>query len=155
MARAIVFTTESLYDFAKNTVQFSTPVREEFRFFTELRVKKLLNGFCWLNHKPNCMVKAFSFLLVGFILLLTLPLMIGLGAGFFGLALGLIGGLFGLLFGLFGAVVGAIAWVFKSIFHLLFGWHLGFGHHHWFHFNGYLVAAIIILIFAVAHRRKK
>ena len=101
------------------------------------------------------MVKAFSFLLVACFLLLALPLAIGLGGGLFGLAIGLIGGLIGLLFGIFGAIIGAIAWILKTIFHLLFGWHMGFGHHHWFHFNGYLVAAIIILIFAVAHRRKK
>lgn len=101
------------------------------------------------------MVKAFSFLLIGFFLILTIPLVIGLGAGFFELAIGLIGGLFGLLFGLLGAIVGAIAWVFKSIFHLLFGWHVGFGHHHWFHPNGYIFAAIIILILAVLLNKKK
>jgi hypothetical protein len=100
------------------------------------------------------MVKAFSFLFVAFLLLLTLPLMIGLGGGLFGLAFGLIGGLIGLIFGLFGAIVGAIAWIFKSIFHLLFGWHAGFGHHHWFHFNGYVVAAILVLIFVAALRGK-
>jgi hypothetical protein len=114
-----------------------------------------LNGFCGRNHKTKFMVKAFSFLLVGFFLLLTLPLMIGLGAGFFGVVIGLIGGLFGLFFGLFGAILGAIAWIFKSVFHLLFGWHLGFGHHHWFHFNGYVFAAIVILILAIALKRKK
>jgi hypothetical protein len=101
------------------------------------------------------MVKAFSFLVVAFILLLTLPLAIGLGGGLFGLAIGLIGGLIGLLFGIFGAIIGAIAWIFKTIFHLLFGWHMGLGHHHWFHFNGYIFTAIIILIFAVALNRKK
>ncbi len=155
MARAIVSTVESLYDFAKITVHFSTVAREKFRFSTELRDKKLLNDFCWLNHKANFMVKAFSFLLVGFFLILTIPLIIGLGAGFFGLAIGLIGGLFGILFGLLGAIIGAIAWVFKSMFHLLFGWHLGFGHHHGFHPNGYILAAIIILILAVVLNKKK
>jgi len=100
-------------------------------------------------------VKAFSFLLVVFILLLTLPLAIGLGGGLFGLAIGLIGGLIGLLFGILGAIIGAIAWVFKSIFHLFFGWHTDFGHHHWFHLNGYIFAAIIILILAVALNKRK
>jgi hypothetical protein len=114
-----------------------------------------LNGFCGLTHKSNIMVKAISFLLVTFLLLLALPLMIGLGAGLFGLVIGLIGGLFGVFFGLFGAILGAIVWIFKSIFHLLFGWHLGFGHHHWFHFNGYIFAAILILLLAVALRKKK
>jgi hypothetical protein len=94
-------------------------------------------------------------LLIAFIALLALPLAIGLGGGLFGLAIGLIGGLVGLLFGIFGAIIGAIAWIFKSIFHLLFGWHTDFGHHHWFHFNGYLFAAIIILILAVTLNKKK
>jgi len=93
-------------------------------------------------------------LLVAFLLLLTIPLFIGLGGGLFGVAIGLIGGLIGLLFGLFGAIIGVIAWIFKSIFHLLFGWHMGFGHHHWFHFNGYLFAALLILIFVIALRKK-
>src|SRR6185369_8948071 len=102
------------------------------------------------------MIKAFSFLIVAFVLLLALPLAIGLGGGLFGLAIGLIGGLIGLLFGIFGAIIGAIAWIFKSIFHLLFGWHMGFDHHHhWFHFNGCIFAVIIILILAVALNRKK
>jgi hypothetical protein len=100
------------------------------------------------------MVKAFSMLLVAFLLLLTIPLFIGLGGGLFGVAFGLIGGLIGLLFGLFGAIIGVIAWIFKSIFHLLFGWHMGFGHYHWFHFNGYLFVALLILIFALALRKK-
>jgi len=155
MGRAIVFTLGPLFDFAKNTVQFSTLVSHKFHFPAELGGKKKLNGFCRLNHKANFMVKAFSFLLVGFFLILTIPLIIGLGAGFFGLAIGLIGGLFGILFGLLGAIIGAIAWVFKSMFHLLFGWHLGFGHHHGFHPNGYILAAIIILILAVVLNKKK
>ena len=101
------------------------------------------------------MIKAFSFLLVAFILLLTLPLAIGLGGGLFGLVIGLIGGLIGLLFGIFGAIIGAIAWIFKTIFHLLFGWHTGYDHPHWFHFNGCIFTAIIILILVVAlHKRK-
>jgi hypothetical protein len=102
------------------------------------------------------MIKAFSFLLVAFILLLTLPIAIGLGGGLFGLIIGLIGGLIGLLFGILGAIIGAIAWIFKSIFHLLFGWHTGFDHHyHWFHFNGCIFTAIIILILIVAFSKRK
>ncbi len=101
------------------------------------------------------MVKAFSILMVAFFMLLAIPLMIGLGGGLFGLAIGLVGGLFGLLFGLFGAIIGVIAWIFKTIFHILFGWHMGFGHHHWFHFNGYVFAAVIVLVFVIALKRKK
>ena len=102
------------------------------------------------------MIKAFSFLFVAFILLLMFPLMIGLGGGLFGLVIGLIGGLIGVIVGIFGAVIGAIAWIFKTIFHLIFGWHTGFAHHpHWFHFNGCIVTAIIILILVVAFSKRK
>jgi hypothetical protein len=102
------------------------------------------------------MIKAFSFLFVAFILLITLPLAIGLGGGLFGLVIGLIGGLIGLLFGIFGAIIGAIAWIFKTIFHLLFGWNIGFDHHHhWFHFNGCILTGIIILILVVAFSKRK
>ena len=106
-------------------------------------------------YKTETMIKALSILVVAFFMLLAIPLLIGLGGGLFGLAIGLIGGLFGLIFGIFGAVVGVIAWIFKSIFHVFFGWHSGFGHHHWFHFNGYLFAAILILIFVVVLNKKK
>src|SRR5690348_6187545 len=103
------------------------------------------------------MIKAFSFLFVAFILLITLPLAIGLGGGLFGLVIGLIGGLIGLLFGIFGAIIGAIAWIFKTIFHLIFGWqHTGFEHHnHWFHFNGCILTGLIILILVVAFSKRK
>ncbi len=100
------------------------------------------------------MIKAFSLLIIGFIALLAIPICIGLAGGLFGLVFGLIGGVIGLIAGLFGAVIGGIAWIFRSIFHVFFGW--GFGHHeHWFHFNGYLFAALLILILAVALKRKK
>ncbi len=101
------------------------------------------------------MARSISIVLVAFVLLLTLPLWLGLGGGLIGLTFGLIGGLIGLIFGLFGAIIGAIAWIFKSIFHLLFGWHWGYSFHPWFHFNGYVFAAIIILILAVALNRRK
>ncbi len=101
------------------------------------------------------MVKAFSFLLIGFFLILTIPLVIGLGAGFFGLAIGLIGGLIGHHFGLLRSIVGAIASDFKSIYNLLYGWHVGLCHHHCFNHNGYIFAAIIILILAVLLNKKK
>jgi len=101
------------------------------------------------------MIKAFSILLAAFFMLLAIPLMIGLSGGLFGLAVGLIGGLFGLVFGVFGAIIGVIAWIFKTLFHVFFGWNLGFDHHHWLHFNGYLFGALLIFILVVALKKKK
>jgi hypothetical protein len=98
------------------------------------------------------MVRSFSILLIAFALLLTMPLWLGIGGGLIGLTFGLVGGIIGIIFGLFGAIIGAIAWVFKTIFHLLFGW--GFGFHHGFHWNGYAWLALLVLILVVASRRK-
>lgn len=101
------------------------------------------------------MVKGCSFLIVGFLLLVSLPIVIGLGGGIFGLIFGLIGGAIGLVFGIIGAVIGVIAKVFGGIMHALFGWHdHGFHPFHW-HFNGFLILAIIVLIFALSTRNKK
>jgi hypothetical protein len=101
------------------------------------------------------MVKALSILAAAFFVLLAGPLIIGLGGGLLGFIIGLVGGLFGLIVGLLGAAIGAIAWVFRSIFHIFFGWHTGLGHHHWFHVNGYVCAAIIILVLVIALNKKK
>jgi hypothetical protein len=101
------------------------------------------------------MVKGCSFLIVGFLLLLFIPICIGIGGGIFGLIVGLIGGAIGLVFGIIGAVIGAIAAVFKGIFHLFFGW----GHHDFhpwhFHSSGFLFLALIVLIFVIATRNNK
>ena len=100
------------------------------------------------------MARSLSILFVAFVLLITLPLWLGLGAGLIGLTFGIVGALIGVIFGLFGAIIGGIAWIFKTLFHVLFGWHLGFGFHPWFHFNGWVVAAFLILILAIAAKRK-
>lgn len=100
------------------------------------------------------MVKAFSFFVIAFALLLAIPICLGVAGGIFGLAVGLLGGIVGVFFGLIGAVIGCIAWIIKGFFHLLFGWHFSVGFHP-FHFNGYAVAAIIILLFVVASKRRK
>ena len=100
------------------------------------------------------MVRSFSIVLIAIVLLLTLPLWFGLGGGLIGLAFGLIGGLLGLIFGLFGAIIGAIAWIFKALFHLLFGWHHESGFQYGFHFNGYVFAALLILILVIASKKK-
>ncbi len=103
------------------------------------------------------MVKAFSFLLVAFILLLALPLAIGLG-----------GGLFGLAIGFDRWPHRAHLWNFwsnnwrfrldfskpSSIFYSDGTWALTI-YHHWFHFNGSIFAAIVILILAVALNKRK
>jgi hypothetical protein len=68
-----------------------------------------------------------STVLIIFILLLTFPFWIGLGAGLFGLIAGLFAGLVGLIVGLMGAVVGIMASIFKAIF--------GWGDWHGWHFN--------------------
>jgi len=101
------------------------------------------------------MIKAFSFLFIGFLLLLAVPLCIGIAGGVFGLIVGIIGGVIGLIFGAIGIVIKSIAWVFSSIMHMLFGWHSDWGFHPWhFHFNIYAVAVIVILIFAISQRKK-
>lgn len=103
--------------------------------------------------KVKFMIKAFSLLLIAFMALLAIPICIGLAGGMFGLIFGLIGGVIGLIAGLFGAVIGVMAWIFKSIFHLLFGWHWGFGFHP-FHWNGFWIILLIIVIVAISQRKK-
>jgi hypothetical protein len=100
------------------------------------------------------MVRSISIVLVAFVLLLTLPLCLGIGGGLIGLTFGLLGGIIGILFGLFGVILGGIAWIFKAVFHLLFGWHLGHGFHS-FHFNGYVFIAIVLLILLIASKNRK
>ena len=90
-----------------------------------------------------------SAVLIICILLLTFPLWIGLGAGLFGLAVGIFGGMIGIIAGIFGVIVGIIALPFK----LLFGW----GHGGWFphfHFHGFLLLAVIILVIALLLKRR-
>jgi len=83
-----------------------------------------------------------SSILLVLLFVFTFPIWIGL----FGLLIGLIGGFFGVMVGFMGAMVGIIAWPFKMIF----------GHGHWFpHINGYVIAAIIILIVLVSKRNQK
>ncbi len=101
------------------------------------------------------MIKAFSFLVIGFLLLLTVPLCIGIAGGLFGLVFGVIGAVIGLFFALIGGIFKCIAWIFSSMMHLLFGWHSDFGFHPWhWHFNGYVLAALIVLIIAISQRKK-
>lgn len=124
-----------------------------FAFQLRLRVLKSRTVFA-KGQRKDFMVKGCSFIIVGFLLLISVPIVIGIGGGIFGLIVGLIGGAIGLVFGIIGAVFGAIADVFGGIMHGLFGWH----HHgfpfHW-HFNGFLILAIIVLIFALSTRNKK
>jgi hypothetical protein len=109
--------------------------------------------FVYDFRKEKTMVKGCSLLIVGFLLLLSLPICIGIGGGIFGMFVGLIGGAFGLIFGVIGAIIGFIAEIFSAIMHGLFGWH-HHGFHPW-HFNGFGVLAVIVLIFVLATRNKK
>ncbi|GHN00116.1 hypothetical protein WSM22_16050 [Cytophagales bacterium WSM2-2] len=102
------------------------------------------------------MIKAFAILVACLMCLVALPVFFGLAGGLFGLIIGIIGGVVGLICGIVGGIVGVIAGIFKGIIHALFGWHSDFGYHHshW-HFNGYIFAALIVLIFALATRKNK
>jgi hypothetical protein len=98
----------------------------------------------------NTSQKSTNLLLIFLLVLITFPIWIGL----FGLMVGtvgaVIGGVFGAVFGvlggLLGAIMGIITWPFKVIF----------GHGHWFpHINGYVIAALIILVLVIAKRNAK
>ncbi|MGC4020608.1 MAG: hypothetical protein QM734_01020 [Cyclobacteriaceae bacterium] len=96
------------------------------------------------------MLKGCAFLIFGFFLIILIPVTIGIIGGAFGLVVGLLGGIFGIIMGIIGAIFGGIAWIFKGIFHLLFGWtHFGF------HCNGFILTALIIAIIIVAFNRRK
>lgn len=85
-------------------------------------------------------------------LVISVPICIGIGGGIFGMIVGLIGGAIGLVFGIIGAIIGFIADIFSGILHALFG-----SHHHGFHpwhFNGFALLALIILIFVIARGKK-
>ena|SRR5882724_7225866 len=102
------------------------------------------------------MIKVFGILIVGFMLLVSIPIFFGLAGGFLGLFFGLIGVIFGLICAVVGGVIGFIAAIFKGIAHLLFGWHSDFGFHPWhWHLNGFTFAAILLLIFVIVSQKKK
>lgn len=91
------------------------------------------------------------------VLVLTFPLWFGLGIGLLGLIIGLLGGMVGLVFGLIGGLIGAVAWAIKGVFSLLFGWSYESPFHFnvdFFEFNGWAVAALVLLIVLIARNKK-
>ena len=97
-------------------------------------------------------------ILIALIILCTFPIWIGLAGGLFGIIAGLFGAIFGIIGGLFGAIFGTIGAIFKGIFSILFGWSGNWGgdwnffpHFHW---NGFTIAAIVLVIFLLARSRK-
>jgi hypothetical protein len=98
----------------------------------------------------NTSQKSSNTLLIFLLVLITFPFWIG----FFGMAIGIVGGViggvfgavFGALGGVIGAIMGIITWPFKMIF----------GHGDWFpHFNGYVIAALVILVVFMARKKSK
>lgn len=112
-------------------------------------------GFCKGTLKPKLMSKGTT-LLLAFILIFTFPIWIGLLAGGFGLIMGIFGGILGIIGGIFGAIFGVIGSVFGAIFGI-FDW--SWGHSHTFfphvHFNGYAMAAIVIVAILILNKRKE
>lgn len=94
---------------------------------------------------------ASTFLII-LILVLTFPLWVGL----LGAMVGILGGLFGVLIGIIAAIFGVIVALICLPFKIIFGWHdWDWGWHGFpdFNLNGYVVLAIIILVY-LAYRRK-
>ncbi|MDL5048543.1 hypothetical protein QQ054_21245 [Oscillatoria amoena NRMC-F 0135] len=61
------------------------------------------------------MAKALSTLFILFLLIITLPVLIGLGGGLIGAGIGIVGAFFGIVFGIFGAIVGVIGSILGAI----------------------------------------
>lgn len=96
-------------------------------------------------------------LFVAFIVLFTFSIWMGLVAGGFGLIVGLFAAVFGVMAGAIGAIFGVIGYILKAIFGGIFNWgwtdsHIFFPH---FHFNGYAIAAIIIVTLLVIRKKRQ
>ncbi len=94
-------------------------------------------------------------------LIITFPFWIGilaaLGgilAGVFGAVFGIIGGVFGAIAGIIGGVFGVIAGIIAWPFKMVFGWHDWSWWPH-LHFNGFVIASLIILAVLISRRNKK
>jgi hypothetical protein len=92
------------------------------------------------------------------LLIITFPVWFGLAAGLFGIAAGVFGaiiGVCGAIFGVFGALLGGLMALIALPFKILFGWsHDGW---HWFphfHFNAFVMIAVIIVVALVAKNKK-
>src|SRR5436190_15740287 len=85
------------------------------------------------------------------IIVITFPVWIAIIAAIFGVFVGIFGAMIGVVAAIFGALVAVIVVPFK----LLFGWHSGW---HWFphfHFNGFLLGAIIIAAALIVRGKQK
>jgi len=93
-----------------------------------------------------------STVLIILLLVFTFPIWIAL----FGAAIGVAGGLFGAVIGIFAAIIGVMVAIICLPFKILFGWgDWNWGWHGFPHFdlNGYVVLAIIILVY-IFYKRK-
>jgi hypothetical protein len=84
------------------------------------------------------------------IVIITFPVWIAVAAVIFGAIVGIFGAMIGVIGAIFGALVAVIVLPFK----LLFGWHSGW---HWFphfHFNGFVLAAIVITAALIVRGRQ-
>lgn len=88
-----------------------------------------------------------STLLIILLLLITFPFWIGIIA----LIGGILAGVFGAIFGIIGGVFGALSSIFTWPFKMLFGWHDWWPH---FHFNGFVMMALIILVVLISGRNR-
>ena len=92
-----------------------------------------------------------STVLLVLILIITFPLWIALLGGLIGIAGGLLGAVIGVVGALFGVLIAIIFLPFK----ILFGW--GDWHGHWdfpsVDLNGYVVLAIVILVYLFYRKR--
>ena len=91
-----------------------------------------------------------STILILLLLLITFPFWIVVIGVVGGVLAGVFGAVFGIIGGVLGAVGGIIAWPLKMIF----SWHeWGWWPH--FHVNGFMIAALIILVVTISKRRGK
>lgn len=100
-------------------------------------------------------MKGFATGCLAIIVLLSFPLWIGIIAGGFGVVIGIFGAIFGAIAGVFGAIFGIIGALLDAIFGGIFNWnwHGPDFHVRHFHFNGFVVAAIIITLAIVFGRK--
>lgn len=75
------------------------------------------------------------------------PIFIGLIGGFFGLVAGILGAVFGIISGIFGAIFGLIGGIFGWVFDCP-----SFGFFHW---NGFTIAALIIIVFLISRNSRQ
>lgn len=78
-----------------------------------------------------------------------IPIMFGVIGAIFGVVAGIFGGIIGIIASIFGGIAGAIGGMFGWIFGGDF-LHVGF-----FHWNGFTIAAIIVLIIIVVKSKRR